>query len=487
MKEEVNKSCHKKAQKQLKILVVGCGLGGLAAAYALGRAGHSIIVVESSPSIGEVGAGIQVCPNLSRILTKWGLMHKLKNIAERDKPTWFTFHRYDTGEVLGMSRLEGKLDRDHGAPWYVVHRADLYDMLFAKASPYIDLRMESKVVSLHFEQPSIGPSAILQTGEVIFADLIIGADGINSVVRNYVTGQTEIPLSVPTGDLAYRVVLPTRTFVDDPELRHLVDEPRIRCWIGPGRHVVGYCIYMANHPSTLQRNRKEYNMVLVKPGDGHSYSWTAEGNLEDIRDGFHEWDPCVQKLLSRAESVLESKLLICRPLKTWIHSSGRAVLLGDSCHPMLPYRAQGSAMAIEDAVVLGNLFSRISDNSQIPDLLKAYEGLRHARASATQAASARNRSVYHLPDGLEQEKRDAAMKLAMEEELLNCEWSKDGDPPSVFGNRNRDNPNAWSDKNKNAEQFDYDPDTAVDEWWASESNGFRMDQSLESVEVDSNF
>lgn len=79
------------------------------------------------------------------------------------------------------------------------------------------------------------------------------------------------------------------------------------------------------------------------------------------------------------------------------------------------------------------------------------------------------------------------MKLAMEEELLNYEWSKDGDPPSVFGNRNRDNPNAWSDKNKNAEQFDYDPDTAVDEWWASESNGFQMDQSLESVEVDSNF
>lgn len=105
----------------------------------------------------------------------------------------------------------------------------------------MDLRMESKVVSVHFEQP-FGPCAILQTGEVIFADLIVGADGINSLVRNYVTGQTEIPLSVPTGDLAYRVVLPTRTFVDDPQLRHLVDEPRIRCWIGPGRHVVGYCI-----------------------------------------------------------------------------------------------------------------------------------------------------------------------------------------------------------------------------------------------------
>ncbi|KAJ4482208.1 FAD/NAD-P-binding domain-containing protein [Lentinula aciculospora] len=398
----------RKAQKQLRFLIVGCGLGGLAAAYTLGQAGHSVTVVESSSSIGEVD---------------------------------------DTGEILGMSRLEGKFERDHGAPWYVVHRADLHGMLFTLASPYMKLRMNSKVVDLDVKDPH-RPSVTLHTGEIISADLIIGADGINSVGRNFVTGKTDIPLDIPTGDVAYRVVLPTHTFTDDLELRSLVEEPRVRLWMGPGKHVVGYCI----------RNRKEYNMVLVKPGDGHSYSWTAKGDLDEMRSDFNEWDPCLQKLLSRAES----------PLETWIHASNRVVLLGDSCHPMLPYRAQGSAMAIEDAAVLGNLFSRISNSSQIPALLKAYEGLRHARGSATQSASALNRQIFHLPDGVEQQQQDAAMKIAMEAELSNHK-AKDGHRLPISSG---DNPNVWSDNKKNAEQFDYDPDAAVDEWWAL--NGSRI-------------
>ncbi|KAJ3716990.1 FAD/NAD(P)-binding domain-containing protein [Lentinula raphanica] len=444
----------RKAQKCLRIIVVGCGLGGLAAAYTLGRAGHSVIVLESSASVGEVGAGIQVCPNLSRILIRWGLEKRLEDVAERDKPTWFTFLRYDTGKTIGTSRLEGKLDHDHGAPWHIVHRADLYEMLFTLASPYMDLRMNSKVTSLNADNPNT-PSVTVQTGEVISADLIIGADGINSIVRGSITGQPRLPLSVPAGDIAYRVVLPTETFKEEPQLRALVEEPRIRCWIGPGGHVVGYCI----------RNRSEYNMVLIKTGVGHSYSWTAEGDLNEMREAFNGWDPCLQKLLSKAQLCLESKLLICRPLETWIHECGRVVLLGDSCHPMLPYRAQGAAMAIEDAAVLGNLFSRISDSSQIPLLLNAYQQLRHARATATQEASARNRSVYHLPDGADQELRDAAMRSAMEMEILNYQKFKDGYIP--IAHHGRDNPNAWSDKSKNQEQFDYDPDVAVENWWAS--------------------
>ncbi|KAF9058998.1 hypothetical protein BDP27DRAFT_1385923 [Rhodocollybia butyracea] len=432
----------RKAIKKLRVVVVGCGLGGLAAAYALGRAGHHITILESSPFIGDIGAGIQVCPNLSRILIRWGLGSRLRN---------------DTGEVIGMSRLEGKLDRNHGAPWYTLHRADLHGMLYSIAAPYMNLRLNSKVVALHTENQD-RPSVTLHTGEVIFADLIIGADGINSTMRNYVIGQKNIPLSIPTGDVAYRVVLPTDTFGDDAELKALIEEPKITCWIGPERHVVGYCI----------RERKEYNMVLIKPGDGHPYSWTAEGDPNEMRDGFTGWDPCLQKLLARANEVLESKLLICEPLDTWIHPSGRVVLMGDSCHPMLPYRAQGSAMAIEDAVVLGSLFSRITHRSQIPHLLKAYERLRHPRVTATQAASAKNRDIYHVPYGTaEQERRDTAMKEAMALELSSYEeWIRNGQrepfrSSSVAGNQ-------WADAKKNDQQFNYDPELAVERWWDAE-------------------
>ncbi|KIK69605.1 hypothetical protein GYMLUDRAFT_186757 [Collybiopsis luxurians FD-317 M1] len=451
----------RKAKVQLQILIVGCGLGGLAAAYTLGQAGHDVTVLESSPSIGDVGAGIQAGPNLSRLLSRWGLEEKLKSIAENDKPSWFTFRRYSTGEVVGMSRLEGKLDRAHGAPWFVLHRADLYGMLFSIASPYMKLKLNSKVVALETKIPE-KPSVTLQTGEVISADFVIGADGINSIVRSHITGQQFVGTS--TGDVAYRVVLPTETFLSDPQLKTLVEEPRVTCWMGPGGHVVGYCI----------RNRKEYNIVLIKHGNEEAYSWTEKGDPNEMRAGFNGWEPCVQKLLSRAEFVLKSKLVICEPLKTWIHESGRVVLLGDSCHPMLPYRAQGSAMAIEDAAVLGNLFSRISDCSQIPKFLKAYEEIRHPRTSATQAASTLNRHVYHLADGLEQQSRDSKMREAMARELSSQEWARN--ESSI--NYGRDNPNAWSDEAKNRAQFDYDPDVAVERWWSRK--GSEMEAGTQS-------
>ncbi|KAJ3714299.1 hypothetical protein C8R42DRAFT_646655, partial [Lentinula raphanica] len=201
-------------------------------------------------------------------------------------------------------------------------------------------------------------------------------------------------------DIAYRVVLPTETFKDEPQLRALVDEPRIRCWIGPGRHVVGYCI-----------------------------------------------------------SVLESKLLICRPLETWIHESGRVVLLGIL---VIQCSFNLSPTELKEPQWLSRTLPFL-----ITPLLDAYQHLRYARATATQNSSTRNRDIYHLPDGAEQEERDAAMRRAMEMEILDYEKFKDREYMSM-GDHRRVNPNAWLDKTKNwQDQFDYDPDMAVEEWWSS--------------------
>ncbi|THV05218.1 FAD/NAD(P)-binding domain-containing protein [Dendrothele bispora CBS 962.96] len=429
----------RKARQKLHIVIVGGGIGGLAAAFCLGQAGHEITVLESAPHIGEIGAGIQICPNLSRLLIRWGLGEQLEAISGRDRPKAFTFCRYSSGEKVGMSILGAKIERQHGAPWYVVHRRDLYDMLFSLAKPFMDLRLNSKVMSV---DPH-GPVVVLETGSRIPADLVIGCDGIKSMVRNHVLGHERLPLAVPTGDVAYRAIVPTEAMMSDPDLRYLVENPGITCWIGPGKHLVGYCM----------SNGKQYNMVGVKPDDGSTYSWTAEGDPAEMQAGYAGWEPRVEKLLSKVDIVLKSKLIICSPLSTWTHSNGCVTLLGDACHPMLPYRAQGSAMAIEDAAVLGNLFSRLSGRHDIPGLLRAYQDIRLNRTASAQAASYSNRENYHLEDGAEQEARDALMKAAMLKEL------------DAEADENKGNPNAWSDKAKSAETFDYDADAAVENWW----------------------
>ncbi|ESK83083.1 hypothetical protein Moror_6080 [Moniliophthora roreri MCA 2997] len=439
----------RKAKERLKILIVGCGLGGLAAAYCLGQAGHDIVVLESSPVLGEIGAGIQICPNLSRLLIRWGLGHTLQQLTQNDQPKAFTYVRYDTGELVGLAMLGDKMVRDHGAPWQVIHRQELQKMLLTVAKPFMNLKLGVKVISVDPDTPSV----TLASGATISGDFIIGADGIHSIVRQSVIGESAIPLSVPLGDVAFRALIPTSTMMDDPELRDLVENPRLTCWMGPSRHVMGYRV----------RNGKEYNMVLIAPDDGSTYSWTAEGRIEEVREKFSGWEPRFLKLIDRMPRVLKSKLIIPAPLTTWLHSAAKVTLLGDACHPILPYRAQGAAMAIEDAAVLGNLFSRLSDKSQMPKFLKVYEDIRLARVSSMQKGALDNRTLYHMPDGPEQDARDASMRLAMQKSI-NESLSES---TSI---------NPWADKSKLASSFSYDVDAVTDDW--CDSHGFEMTSRL---------
>ncbi|KAK7061079.1 hypothetical protein VNI00_000814 [Paramarasmius palmivorus] len=411
------------AHERLKILIVGAGLGGLAAAHTLGQAGHQVIVFESSDSVSTIGAGIQICPNLSRLLIRWGLRSDLDKLLHKDKPTSWSFYRYADGRQVGLDPLGHRIEYEHGVPWYVAHRADLYAMLLSIAKPFMELRLE------------VSRCKPLQTGEVIRGDLIIGADGIHSVVRNSVIGKRKIPLSVPTGDMAYRALVRTDTFMEDPDLRDLLENPRVSCWMGPLKHVIGYSV----------RGKREYNMVMIGPDDDSTYSWTAKGEIKDLRQCFAGWEPRVQKLIDRIDpdSILKTKLLICAPLSTWTHGKGHVTLIGDACHPMLPYRAQGAAMAIEDAAVLGNLFSRLQSRSEIPGLLNAYQDIRYRRATSIQEGSLDNRRLFHMPDGPEQLARDAAMLSVMEQMVQRTNLAQKDTSP-------------WSNKSKNAEHFGYD-------------------------------
>ncbi|KAI0925362.1 hypothetical protein AcV7_005629 [Taiwanofungus camphoratus] len=437
-------STARKAPLQLHILIVGCGLGGLAAAHCLAQAGHKITLFESAPAIGEVGAGIQVSPNVTRLLIRWGLGEALAQIAV--KPEAIVLRRYSDGERVGYTRWAEKMDA-FGAPYYHIHRADFHKLLYDLAAPNMTLRLNSTVVAVDPEAPSL----TLASGEVAHGDLVIGADGVKSIIQQVVLGR--VNPAQPTGDAAYRALIPTSLMLADPDLKPFVEVPEMTGWMAPGRHLMAYNV----------RAKNEFNLVMLHPDDGSVESWTAEGSADKMRADFADFEPRVQKLLSFVQSTLKWRLMARQPLETWIHPSGRVVLLGDSCHPMLPYRAQGAAMAIEDAAVLGNLLSHISSLAQLKPLLYAYEALRLPRTADTQASSRLNQKIFHLPDGPEQQARDDDMRRAMAAELTMLERERAGLPAEE--EKLEGNPNQWADRTKNQVQFGYDADDVADRWW----------------------
>ncbi|KAH8822358.1 hypothetical protein DL96DRAFT_1714687 [Flagelloscypha sp. PMI_526] len=413
---------------RLHIVIVGAGMAGLSAAYTLGRSGHKITLLEGAHQLAEIGAGIQLIPSVVKLLVRWGLESELERLAVTPKS--LTHRRWQNGKRLGWVKWGDKFKKDYGYPFYQIHRADLQKMLLDISSPYMDFRLNARVSSVDPD----GPSVTLANGEVINCDFVLGADGVKSLVRALVVGKTDSP--VPTGDAAFRA--------------QLVDEADLNCWVGPGRHIIAYCV----------RAKELYNIVMLHPyaETDLDEAWDAEGSVKKMKEQFTGWEPVVQKLMNLVDSTLVWPLKDRDPLSKWVHSSGKVALIGDAVHPMLPYRASGAGMAIEDSACLGRLFSYITDASQIPAVLLGYQEMRHPRTAEVQLASRAMQHFNHYPDGPEQEARDLAMGQAMEAALA----EERGEKNTWAGNDS----NLWANKKKNDEQYGFDAEGAADAWWA---------------------
>ncbi|RGP75345.1 FAD binding domain-containing [Fusarium longipes] len=379
---------HLKSPVSLDIIIVGAGLSGLAAAVSCSLSGHKVTIFESATALQEVGAGLQVTPNSSRLLRRWELPQLFwDSVAE---PTHLAVHRY-SGQVLAFEEnFDRNIREKYGAPFVDVHRVDLQMSLLERAQQLgAKVELSQKITKIDFDIPEI----TTQSGKKARADLIIAADGLWSRCRNSFLGSGDVPK--PTGDLAYRVVLKLDD-IKDPELIDWVRNSSCHFWIGPGAHAVGYSL----------RGGNMYNIVLLVPDDLPQGASRLPGSVEQMKALFEGWDPILLRFLDLVTEVDRWKLMHHDEMEHWVNPQSNFVFVGDACHPMLPYLAQGANSAIEDGAVLGLLLGAVESHYHIPQALKLYEQLRKSRGEAIVRETFKQRESFHMLDGPEQEKRD---------------------------------------------------------------------------------
>lgn len=350
--------------KQLSIAIVGAGMGGLAAAATLRQVGIDVQVYEQAQRFTRIGAGIQMLPNSSRVLRGIGVEENLRETAF--EPYSHLNRVWDTGEVKRELPMPESL---YGAPFLCMHRADLHDALYSVLPPNI-VHLDKKLVGLDQANGQVALS--FADGSKAYADAVIGADGVHSLVREIIVGPDE---PIHRGRIAYRAIF------DAALMGGKTIAPSRTKWWGPDRHIVIYY-------TRADRSELYFVTSVPEPADWLTKeSWSAKGDVNELRAAYEGFHPEVQTVLAACPDCHKWAILEREPLPKW--SDGRVVLLGDACHPMTPYMAQGAATSIEDAAVLARCFAAL-ENDDIGRAFRIYEATRKPRTSRIQAISSAN-------------------------------------------------------------------------------------------------
>jgi salicylate hydroxylase len=356
-----------------KIVIAGAGIGGLTAGASLLQAGHDVTIFEQASELSEVGAGLQLSANATHVLHHLGLRRALAEVGVR--PEAYVFRLHDTGEEIQRFALSDEHERLHGAPYYQVHRADIHSLLAATVLGLKRdaIRLNCRVIG--FEESGAGVKLRLADGTIIHGDLLVGADGLKSVICQQIAGS--VPATY-TGDAAWRIIVPIE------RLPQNFMEQVMMVWMGPGQHVVAYYL----------RAGALLNFVgLVETDEVSEESWTAKFSWEKLKADFDGWHADVQTIIDVAdrEGCYRWSLHSRPVIRNW--STSRAALLGDAVHPTLPYLAQGACMAIEDGAVLTRA---LDEADSIPDALQLYQRNRVDRAVRIVNESTAKRTLFHL-------------------------------------------------------------------------------------------
>ncbi len=353
--------------KPVSFAIIGAGIGGLATAALLLRAGHRVQVFEQAARFARVGSGIQMAPNAVKVLRHLGVEDTLRRTAFQAE---FAISRtWDSGVETSRLPLGAAVEHEFGAPYLFLHRADLHAAI-AGIVPSDIVHLGMKLAAI--DQGSQGVDLRFTDGTSVRADAVIGADGVHSLVRETLLGPEKPRF---TGRVAYRT-----TFAAD-RLRGITMDPVRTKWWGPDRHMVVYFV---------TRARDELYFVTSVPERAEwttPESWSAKGDLDELRAAYAGFHPDVQAILDACPEVFKWALFERDPLPRW--SDGRIALLGDACHPMTPYMAQGAASALEDAAVLTRCLAGMELDG-LQEAYQRYERIRKPRASDIQAGSSAN-------------------------------------------------------------------------------------------------
>lgn len=356
----------------LDVLIVGAGIAGLTAAGLLLRSGHKVRIFEQSKTLGEVGAGIQISANAGHVLDALDLRAPL--LAISFTPEGWLSRGYLSGDIVNEFAIGEDHERRHGFPYCMMHRADLHALLVEAVRKIDRKAIRLGASATGYSESANGVSLHLADGEIVQGDLLIGADGVKSVIRCQIVGPDQ---PVYSGLAAWRGLIPADRLPKD------IMGPINTTFVGPGRHMVLYW---------LGRQKLMNFVAPVETEMEVRESWTVRAPWSDLKADFEGWHPVVQTIIDAADrdACYRWALNIRKPVRNW--RSERAVVIGDAAHPTLPFLAQGAALAIEDAGVLSRA---LASRDAVPDMLERFQNARFDRTARVVDGAARLAQMNH--------------------------------------------------------------------------------------------
>ncbi|KAK8217242.1 hypothetical protein M8818_001495 [Zalaria obscura] len=400
----------------IKVIVVGAGFGGLTAAIECHRQGHDVEIYESFKELKALGDIISFGANAGRIFRQWHyaagdrVSDRLRPLSIDLRKHGFRIHKW-TGEFIIKQETP---EQDPTAPVFNGHRGELHTVVFeyARDELGIPIHLGSRIQKYFETEKDAG--IILEDGEKVTADLVIGSDGVRSKARELVLGYFDKPK--PSGYAVFRAWFPNTDMIKDPRTKHFCENgDTFNGWIGPDVHFLF---------STI-KNGSDCCWVLTHRDDNDiEESWSLPGKMEDVYKVIEGWDPLCKAIVEKTPSVVDWKLVYRDPLPRWISDNGRIALAGDSAHPFLPTSAQGATQAMEDGVTIAYCL-RKAGKDNIPAALRSFQDIRYDRVKAVQKTGETTRDMWHKADWDKVKTNPEAIQMPREDWIHGYDAEKD--------------------------------------------------------------